>query len=216
MESLGDYEFSLHNIYELKIQMNKNLIKGIEETIIAKFDGLSRKYHYLDETSKNIHYYNGWKSNKGYYVNKKVIVPLQAWSSWGSCLYYPATSYLLDLEKCFNYLDGGLTESIDLKETLEIAEREGQTRNIVLKYFKVTFYKKGTCHITFTNEDLLKEFNIFAGKYKNWLPPSYGKKAYNDMSEGENRLSMSLRVRTHINGLLKIRIISYLTQVICV
>ena len=124
VESLGDYEFSLYNIYELKLQMNKNLIKGIEETIIAKFDDLSRKYHYLDEMSKNIHYYNGWKSNKGYYVNKKVIVPLQAWSSWGSCLYYPAASYLLDLEKCFNYLDGGLTESIDLKETLEIAERE--------------------------------------------------------------------------------------------
>lgn len=103
-------------------------------------------------------------------------------------MYYPAASYLLDLEKCFNYLDGGLTESIDLKKTLEIAEREGQTRNIVLKYFKVTFYKKGTCHITFTNEDLLKKFNIFAGKYKNWLPPSYGKKAYNDMSEGEKQV----------------------------
>ena len=54
-----------------------------------------------------------------------------------------------------------------------------------MKYFNVTFYKKGTCHITFTNEELLKKFNIFGAQHKGWLPPSYGKKTYKDMTPEE-------------------------------
>jgi hypothetical protein len=49
----------------------------------------------------------------------------------------------------------------------------------------VTFYKKGTCHIEFTNLDLLAKFNLFASQRKGWLPPSYGKKTYNDMTREE-------------------------------
>ena len=49
----------------------------------------------------------------------------------------------------------------------------------------MTFYKKGTCHITFNNEELLKKFNIFGSQHKGWLPPSYGKKVYKDMTQEE-------------------------------
>ena len=64
VEELKDYGFSLHNIYELKIDMSKKVIKGIEDTIISLFEELSNKYSYYDECSKNIHYFNGWKTNK--------------------------------------------------------------------------------------------------------------------------------------------------------
>ena len=92
---------------------------------------------------------------------------------------------LQDIEKCFNYLDGDLTEAVDLEESLNFAEEYGETKNIQLKYFTVTFYKKGTCHITFNNDELLKKFNIFGSQHKGWLPPSYGKKSYNDMTTEE-------------------------------
>ncbi len=86
VEELKDYDFSLYNIYELKIDMSKKVIKGIEDTIMSLFDELSHKYYY-DETSKNIHYYNGWKTNKSWIINKKVIIPLPGWKdldySWG-------------------------------------------------------------------------------------------------------------------------------------
>jgi len=91
------------------------------------------------------------------------------------------------MEKCFNYLDGGLTEAVDLKQSLQFAEEFGETKDIQLKYFTVTFYKKGTCHIAFNNEDLLKKFNIFGSQHKGWLPPHYGKKAYNDMTQEEKQ-----------------------------
>ena len=92
---------------------------------------------------------------------------------------------LRDIEKCFNYLDGGMTEAVDLEQSLKFAEEYEETKDIVLKYFNVSFYKKGTCHITFTNEELLKKFNIFGSQHKGWLPPSYGKKSYKDMSTEE-------------------------------
>lgn len=46
-------------------------------------------------------------------------------------------------------------------------------------------YKLQTCHIEFTNQRLLDKFNIFSCRHKNWLPPSYGKKRYSDMSNEE-------------------------------
>ena len=191
VEELSNYDFSLFNIYQLKIDIQKKVVKGIEETIIQLFDELSHKYSYLDETSKNIHYYNGWKTNRAWIINKKVIIPLNGYYdlsySWGG--FRPTRSdvvrKLQDIEKCFNYLDGGLTEAVDLEESLKFAEEYGETKNIQLKYFTVTFYKKGTCHITFNNDELLKKFNIFGSQHKGWLPPSYGKKAYKDMTAEE-------------------------------
>ena len=189
VEELKDYDFSLYNIYQLKIDMQKKVVKGIEDTIIELFDELSHKYHYLDETSKNIHYYNGWKTNKSWIINKKVIIPLKAYDDYYTDRFRP-THYdivrkLQDIEKCFNYLDGGLTEAVDLEESLQFAEEYGETKNIQLKYFTVTFYKKGTCHIVFNDDELLKKFNIFGSQHKGWLPPSYGKKSYKDMTAEE-------------------------------
>lgn len=188
VEELSNYDFSLYNIYQLKIDIQKKVVKGIEDTIIDLFDELSYKYSYWDETSKNIHYYNGWKTNQSWIINKKVIIPLRAYNEfWGR---YEPSDYkmvnkLQDIEKCFNYLDGGLTEAVDLEESLKFAEEYGETKDIQLKYFTVTFYKKGTCHITFNNEELLKKFNIFGSQHKGWLPPSYGKKSYKDMTTEE-------------------------------
>lgn len=76
----------------------------------------------------------------------------------------------------------------DLMRTLKSAEKEKILRNIQLKYFSVTFYKKGTCHIEFTNERLLKKFNIFGSQHKGWLPPSYGKKRYKDMNTASQKI----------------------------
>lgn len=186
VEELKDYDFSLHNIYEIKIDMQKKVVKGVEDTIVELFEELSNKHHWYDEMSKNIHYYNGWKTNKAWIINKKVIIPLSAFDSWsGRFQVYEVKHKLQDIEKCLNYLDGGLTDAVDLEQKLQEALKGGETKNIQLKYFKVTFYKKGTCHIVFTNLELLKKFNIFGSQHKGWLPPSYGKASYNDMTEEE-------------------------------
>lgn len=188
VEELSNYDFSAYNIRYIQIEMSKNLIKGIEDCIIELFDKLSYQYSYSDELSNNIHYYNGWKTNKAWIINKKVILPyMNAFSSWSGKFDpdYEVKSKLKDIEKALNYLDGGLTECRDIDKALDQAKNTGQTKKIKLKYFYVTFYKKGTCHIEFTNDELLKKLNIFGSQQKGWLPPGYGKKTYQEMNQDE-------------------------------
>lgn len=194
---LEDYDFSLYNIYTIRIQLNQEMIKGVEDTILDLFDEFSHKYHWYNETSKNIHYFNGWKTNECWKINKKVIVPLQGFRdleySWGGFkpTYYDVVNKLTDIEKVFNYLQAGTdieVEDIDLKQTLELAEHYGDSKKIKTKYITIDFYKKGTAHFYFNNEELLHRLNIFGSQSKNWLPPSYGKKTYNEMDEEERQV----------------------------
>jgi hypothetical protein len=206
---LAEYDFSEYNILTIKEEMGKHIIKGIEEAIIDLFDEFSHKHHWYDETSNNIHYYNGWKTNKSWIINKKVIIPLRGYQdleySWGG--YNPAhrdvLGKLTDIEKGFNYLDGGLTNGVDMEAILRKAKEDGQTKKIPLKYFTVTFYKKGTCHIEFTNEELLKKFNIFGSQRKGWLPPSYGKTSYKEMDPEERAVIDEFEGEQEYNKVVK-------------
>lgn len=68
---LTNYDFSEYNIRTIQVEMGRNLIKGIEDCIIELFDRLSHQYAYSDELQNNIHYYNGWKTNKAWSSTKK-------------------------------------------------------------------------------------------------------------------------------------------------
>ena len=67
----------------------------------------------------------------------------------------------------------------------DLREHFYQTKNIEFEYFNLTFYKKGTCHIEFTDEKAVELLNIFVAKKRNWLPPTYGKKEYYNLSPEE-------------------------------
>ena len=190
INELIDYDFSYYNIKQIQLELSKQMSKGVEDTILDLFEEFSHKY-YWDEMNKNIHYFNGWKTNSCYKINKRVIIPLNAYDTYDNrfrCSYYTVIDKLRDIEKSFNYLDGNLTKEIDLKEILENAEKNSITRNISTKYFNINFYKKGTCHLTFKNLELLKKFNIFGCSKKGWLPPSYGKEDYTNMTDKEKKV----------------------------
>ena len=101
---------------------------------------------------------------------------------------YKAYDVLSDIERILNFFDGNLTADVNLKETIESYFNQGTMKNIPCKYFKATFYKKGTCHLVFTCPELIKRFNIYAAKHRGWLPPSYGKKTYEQMDEEEKKV----------------------------
>lgn len=199
VNELEDYDFNEYNINYIIADMNANIQKGVEETIIQLFDKFTTEHSWYPECVNNIHYYNGWATNKAHKIGKKIIVPTYLFGSGYS--YEPfrtnyrtgkkefssngAYSCLCDIEKVLNYLDGNMTADINLQYVLEEAERIGKTKNIECKFFNVTFYKKGTMHITFTNLDLLEKFNIYAARNRRWLPPNYGKTKYQDMTAEE-------------------------------
>ena len=192
INKLADYDFSCFNIKTIQADIAKKLVKGVEECIIKLFDELSFQYSYSDELGRNIHYYNGWKTNKAWIINKKVILPwMNAWGRYNGS--YDPDSYeivekLADIEKALDYLSGSSGNERGIRDILHEAEKIGQTKKIPLKYFTVTFYKKGTCHIEFTDLELLKKLNIFGSQQKGWLPPAYGKKSYFDMDEEEKKV----------------------------
>lgn len=197
LSELADYDFSAYNILTLRQEIAANTVHGIEQEIIKLFDDWTN-LHYNAEYSKNIHYFNGWCTNEAYKIGNRVIFncnayPYRDWR-YGSNDYRPtgyrAEETLSNIEMVLHYLDtnGAPYDSSALHNALKAAEDSGQTTKIQLLYFKATFYKKGTCHIEFTNEDVLKSFNLFACQRKGWLPPSYGKKSYNDMTPGERKV----------------------------
>ncbi len=188
VRNLEEYDFSYYNIKEMQVTMTKNLVRGIEDTIIKLFDDMSHTYSWEPRTAHNIHYYNGWATNKSWIINKKVILPYyNAWSDlWKKYRYdFQIVQKLSDIDKVLNYLAGGISDGGNIGYILDKAEKEQQTKDIRFRYFSVTFYKKGTCHIEFTDDELLKKFNIFGSQQKRWLPPSYGKKTYEQMNAEE-------------------------------
>lgn len=192
LERLKYIEFNLKNIQDIKLRLSKSTVESVEKAIMDLFHEFTRDHSWFPECAKNIHhYYNGWATNKCGVTNKKVIIPLQAYDSgWSGTrrldLSYTVSRKLADIEKVFSYLDTGITETWEtVANALRQAQEIGQSQNIELKYFYVTFYKKGTTHITFKDMEILKRFNIFAGQREGGLPPSYGKKTYREMSEKE-------------------------------
>lgn len=191
VSELTNYDFSMFNIQRIMLEMNAEMSQGVVDTILALFDRMTEKHTWYPECAKNIHYFNGWKSNLAHKINKKVILPTYGcwdysyFSKKTELDFYNAHKFLSDIEKAFNYLDGNMTANVDLERMLKYACDSGKTQNIKLKYFDVTFYKKGTCHIKFTNQELLDRFNIYCARQRGWLPPSYGNVKYADMAAEE-------------------------------
>lgn len=167
--------------------------KMIDEAIEEMFDKFTF-YAFRDgrnannEYSKNIHLFNGWKTNTAYKVNKKIILPFRA--EYGNRLYSEKQDFLNDIDMVFNYFDDkglknklleytestGYKQNISTTNTAEIVQGylyKGETKNIPTRYFNITFYLKGTVHLVFNDLDMLRRFNIYVAKKRNWLPSDY-------------------------------------------
>lgn len=188
LKELRNYDFNLFNIAELERELRSKIVTGIEESILKLFDSFSRKYAYDESLGEgNIHYYNGWKTNKAHRVNKKVIIPLHGYSAWSKSMDYRAAAELRDMVKVFNYLSSHKLSNVPqlVGNILHRAEQRGRFTGMDMIYFTVDVYKKGTCHIKFKDENLLEKFNIFGSQRRGWLPPAYGRKPYEEMSQEE-------------------------------
>lgn len=113
LDSMSEYDFNKHNILQLKLDLVNNLQVNLKQAIVSCFDEFT-KYH-MDEYSSNIHYFNGWKTNKSWYINKRVIIPKSGLvgykGNWD--VYYSLKDELSTLEKVFNYLDNDYVGILD-------------------------------------------------------------------------------------------------------
>ena len=190
---LSNYDFTPFNIQCIVLEMNAEIFTGVEQAILKIFDQLTAEHAWFPECKGNIHYYDGWAHNKAHKIAQKVIIPsygVFSDCSWSRDTFrvHEAYNHLADIEKCFNYLDGHTTAEVDLQAQLTIANDGGVTKNIHCKFFDVTFYKKGTTHIKFTNQKLLDKFNIYCSRKRGWLPPRSYKVAYDDLGREEKEV----------------------------
>lgn len=217
IRDMKEYEFTEFNIRqvidELKVQLND----GVVDAIYKCFDKLSNIHTYHEDLdNENIHYFNGWKTNKAHYVNMKCIIP-----TYGAFAHefrpdktgrykevytdidpHSCFAVLDDLEKALDYLDCGETYPSDLFSALQRAAGGGRT-TVDCKYFTVTFYKKGTCHIRFRDQKIVDRLNIFVGQHRMWLPPTYGKVKYEEMDAESRRVVDEFLGKEHYDKVMR-------------
>lgn len=189
-------DFTVDNIKIFIENIKAKYPKMIDEAIEYIFDKFTQ-YAFRDgrnannEYSQNIHMYNGWKTNEAYKVNKKVILPFTR----GSYLASDKRDFFDDIDMVFNYFDseniqnevleykvgrysyakeGTTATTQKTSEIVAVNLDEDITKNIKTRYFTVTLYKKGTIHFVFNDLEMLRRFNIFIGKRRNYLPSDYG------------------------------------------
>lgn len=174
LNKMRAYDFTPTNIRKIYADLSKNLSSNIEQAILKQFDELS--YQGSLEKVNNIHYFNGWKTNSAFKINKKVIIR-HTYNSDGWNFPYKGRDILEELEKIFTYLDAEKRDGEPIYPILSKAFGRWKYagERLHFKYFDVEFKKKGTLHLWFNDLELLKKFNIFGANKKGWLPNDYGK-----------------------------------------
>ena len=191
LEQFRAFDFTLSNIKAIQIELSKKMSSNMEDAIVEQFDKLT--YKNSMSNSSNVHYYNGWCTNDAYKLNKKIIIPCygvfddrycNSWDLWKS------EEKLDEIEKILIFLNGGFTAEHRVDWIIRglSSSKSYNGEKIHCAFFDIEFKKKGTIHLWFTNEELLKKWNIFAGKKKNFLPNDYGTKQYSDMTDEEQNI----------------------------
>ena len=194
LESNCCMDFTENNIRQFVL----NFIGGYEQTltdaVLEIFNMFTREYCYSDGLyDDNIHYFNGWKTNKAFKVNRKVIIPVYGGYGRSSFvddysgkwkLNWGVEEKLRDIDVVMNSLDGK-QDYLTIAKALEQAFAVGQSSKIQSTYFTVTAYKKGTLHLIFNDENILRRFNVAACMGKEFLPHDYGHKPYGECATEE-------------------------------
>ena len=191
-------DFTENNIRQFVLNLIGSYEQSLTEAVLDIFDKFSIRHTWSDNNlyDDNIHYFNGWKTNKAFKVGKKVIIPIHARyysnpfiddysGAWK--LAFNVDAELSDIDKVMNYFDG-MSGYLSIASAIETAFAQGKSRKIKSTYFTITCYKKGTIHLIFNDESILRRFNVVACKGKKWLPSSYGEKAYSDFSGHEKEI----------------------------
>lgn len=184
-------EFSEKNLREFIARLHNNYDFAIKEAVVDVFDKMTRQHSWYPETKKNILHFNGWKTNSAHKANKKCILPGFNYISYGSySLSYSSERELDEIDKVIAYFEPvkkfplGGDSYLKMSEAIKFALKNKETKQIESEFFIVNLYKKGTAHLTFKDEGILRRFNQFAAQRKRWLPPNYGKSS-SEMSKEE-------------------------------
>src|SRR5699024_779519 len=157
-------ELNYVNIRMLLTAIYANKDDMLVDSIVSIFKKITR-YH-MNEYSTNIHYYDGWKTNDAYRINKKVIIPISsAFDGWDlrdeyERLPYEVKNWIDDMVRAFQIIDedaGGDFEYIG----------NNSFENELLRF---RMFLNGNIHVWFNDLKLLDKLNYLCGQHFNWIP----------------------------------------------
>jgi len=170
IEQQHDMPFTMRNIYnvlDVVIQTNDQRMK---EALVEAFE---RICSFADENSSAG---EKWKTNSDYMINRRFIVPWMCagrsygWNNETVRIIYNASSKLDDINKALCYITGRSYESIpDIRNFEANKAKWGQWYE--WGFFRIRFYKKGTVHCEFLDEDVWYRFNAEVARIKGWALP---------------------------------------------
>lgn len=172
--SVGRMGFTADNVQEVLWFFFENRQQIMLNCIEEVFDKATA-YH-----KDNIVHTEGWKTNKGYKVSKKIIMPngvtydgifnriSLSYTSYGG-----TRAFLNDMDKVLCYISGKDIEAITtIEDAIEkhLRSEGGSYRDeFQSTFFAVRVFKKGTVHLKFLDEQLWAEFNQRAAVGKKWI-----------------------------------------------
>ena len=164
--------FSERNIHELLQMMFGTKEENMKASMLEVFDKISS---YCDD---NKNYKEGWKTNKSWRLNSKIIHPwgISHDKLWGFRFSWNSDDIYTDLDKVLCWVGGtnvkdGVTTSYCIRNFVECIKQPGRPYQDEFEsyFFKIRIFKKGTVHLKFKNLKLLEDFNKKVAAGKQWL-----------------------------------------------
>ena len=184
----GAASITKENIFALFRFIMANISTIMDQSVVEVYDMFTR---YFDG---NTSHEEGWKTNKRFKCNRKVILPNVADAGFKPQVYgynrYFSTSYchkLSDIDKAMCWLAGRDYDAMDSryydicshnrscdpeKATIETAIQcipVGDQDWHESAFFRVKAFKKGTVHLEFKDEALWTKFNLTVNQGKNQI-----------------------------------------------
>lgn len=170
VEQQHDMPFTMKNIYavlDVVIQTNGQRMR---EALVEAFEEI------CSFSAENSSAGEKWKTNADYMVNRRFIVP---WMCEGECygykreyvhFVYEGHRKLDDINKALCFITGYRFENIPDLLHFEYDKAEWGTW-YEWGFFRIKFFKKGTVHCEFLDEDVWAKFNTEVARIKGWTLP---------------------------------------------
>lgn len=172
-------ELNKENIMQLFRMLMGSIGNIMEQCVVDVYDLFTRFY------DGNTSCTEGWKTNKRFEANRKIIIPGCVSAGFMPEKYgyheyfnteYGASSNLDDIDKAMCWITGTSFEKLDDESvpgrtiaatirSTRVGDQDWQESN----FFKVKCFKKGTVHLFFKDEGLWAAFNQRVNKGKNQL-----------------------------------------------
>lgn len=185
----GTAEITKENINALFSYIMLNIGEIMKQNIVAVYDIFTR--YYKGNTACD----EGWKTNKRFRCNRKIILPYCVDAGYKPQIYgynrffsvsHGSYSVLDDIDKAMCWLSGTNFDELNKERQYDNGARTPSGSNHTIwhaiqtipvgstdwhdsRFFRIKAFKKGTLHLEFKDEDLWNRFNVVVNEGKNQL-----------------------------------------------